>query len=88
MIEIGSLYVDTLKYPHRKALPVVEKGWTNEIDEPYRLGSCLVFRVPFTKPGFVIGRWKHNQEESESLINAIMGRPIEDVTLDEILEWK
>jgi hypothetical protein len=88
MKEIGTLYVDTLKYPHRKFLPIVEKGWTNEIEEPYRRGSCLVFRFPFTKPGLVIGRWKYNQDETEALINAIIGRPIEDVTLDEMWEWK
>jgi hypothetical protein len=88
MKEFGKLYVDTLKYPHRKFLPIFEKGWTNEIEEPYRRGSCLVFRFPFTKPGLVIGRWKYTQDETEALINAIIGRPIEDVTLDDMWEWK
>lgn len=87
MKEIGALYVDTLKYPHRSFLPILEKGWTNEIEEPFRKGSCLVFRFPFTKPGFVIGLFGKPQEESAALTAAIWGREL-DVTLDELWEWE
>jgi hypothetical protein len=87
MKEIGALYVDTLKYPHRNFLPILEKGWTNEIEEPYRRGSCLVFRFPFTKPGFIIGLFGRPQEESTALTAAIWGREL-DVTLDEIWDWE
>jgi len=86
MINIGSLYGQIIKYPHRNALPIVEKGWTNEIDEPYRKGSCLVFRLPFTKPGLVIGWFGRAQDETEALTAAIWGREL-DVTLEELLEW-
>ena len=87
MIDIGPLYAQILKYPHRKFLPVFEKGWTNEIDEPYRKGSCLVFRFPFTKPGFVLGVWtKSAQDEQEALTAAIWGRHL-DVPVEELLEW-
>ena len=50
-----SLYVGKLNYYHRKALPIVEVGKTQETDLPFRIGKCLVFRLPFTKPGFYIG---------------------------------
>jgi hypothetical protein len=83
---IGPLYGQIIKYPHRDALPVFEKGWTHEIEEPYRRGSCLVFRVPFTKPGFVIGKWAESQTEDEALTAAIWGREL-DVPLEELLEW-
>lgn len=86
MLNIGLLYVTGLKYPHRKPLPVVEKGWTHEIDEPFRRGSCLVFRLPFTKPAFVIGWWHETQAEEDALTAAIWGRKL-DVSVDELLEW-
>jgi hypothetical protein len=54
---LGSLYVGKLEYYHRYFLPIIEKGWTQETERPFRQGSCLVFRVPFTHPGFYIGKW-------------------------------
>jgi hypothetical protein len=86
MLNIGPLYVTGLKYPHRKPLPVVEKGWTHEIDDPFRRGSCLVFRLPFTKPAIVIGWWQEAQAEEDALTAAIWGRKL-DVSVDELLEW-
>lgn len=86
MIDIGPLYAQVVKYPHRKPLPVLEKGWTNEIEEPYRRGSCLVFRLPFAKFGLVFGIWREKQEETVALTAAVWGRHL-DVPLDELLEW-
>ena len=86
MINIGPLYGQVIKYPHRHALPIVEKGWTHEIDEPFRKGSCLVFRLPFTNPGLVIGIFGAPQEESKALTAALWGREL-DVSVEELLEW-
>lgn len=55
MKTFGPLYVGTLQYYHNKFLPIIEKGKTQETELPYRIGHCLVFRFPFTKPGFYIG---------------------------------
>jgi hypothetical protein len=82
----GPLYVKTLKYPHRKPLPVIEKGWTHEIEEPFRRGSCLVFRLPFTHRGFVLGWWLESQDEDSALTSAIWGREL-DITVEELMEW-
>jgi hypothetical protein len=86
MLSIGPIYGQMIKYPHRDLHPILEKGWTHEIDEPYRKGSCLVFRIPFTKPGFVLGKWGKAQDEEEALTAAIWGRRL-DVSVDELLEW-
>lgn len=51
----GSLYVGTLQYWHKKLLPIIEVGTTQETDLPFRRGKCLVFRAPFTTTGFYIG---------------------------------
>jgi hypothetical protein len=55
MRTLGPLYVGTLQYYHRHLLPVVEVGHTQETEIPFRSGRCLVFRMPFTKPGYYIG---------------------------------
>ena len=71
----GPIYTGKLQYWHRKALPVVEKGWTQEAEYPWRKGSCLVFRFPFTKPGFYIGLWKRGSavaHEDESTIDFLL----------------
>jgi hypothetical protein len=55
MKTFGPLYVGKLEYYHRKFLPLIEVGTTQETEIPFRAGKCLVFRAPFTKPGFYIG---------------------------------
>lgn len=55
MRTLGPIYLGKLNYYHRKAFPIVELGRTQETDFPYRSGRCLVFRFPFTKPGFYLG---------------------------------
>jgi len=86
MRSIGPLYGTIVKYPHRPAWPIVETGWSQEIEEPYRKGSCLVFRVPFTKPGFAIGVFTASLSEEDALTNAIKSR-VHDVEVKELEDW-
>jgi hypothetical protein len=55
MKTFGPLYGGKLYYYHRRFLPVVEVGHTQETELPFRRGRCLVVRAPFTKPGFYFG---------------------------------
>lgn len=64
MKTFGLLYVGSLQYWHKKFLPMVEVGTTQETEMPYRKGKCLVFRLPFTHPGFFIGFWVHRPNVS------------------------
>ena len=62
MLSIGPLYGDVLQYYHRNLFPIIEKGWTQETEHPFRQSKiCLVFRFPFTKPGFVLGVWERSK---------------------------
>jgi hypothetical protein len=75
MKSYGPLYVGTLQYYHRKPLPVIEVGWTQETEYPYRKGKCLVFRAPFTKPGLYIGKWVYTPdiaEDDDSAIDSLL----------------
>ncbi len=80
MKTIGPLYADTMKYSSyfkTKLFPIVEPGWTQETEEPFRKGKCLVFRFPFTTPGFIVGLFKHSGlGEQEALMNAMNAREV------------
>lgn len=60
MKNFGPLYVGTLEYYHTKFLPILEVGTTQETEGKYRKGKCLVFRAPFTKPGYYLGVYYKN----------------------------
>lgn len=55
MKTFGPLYGGKLRYWHKKFLPIIEKGSTQETELPFRAGHCLVFRVPFTTVGVYAG---------------------------------
>lgn len=88
MKTLGPLYVGKLNYYHRKFLPIIEVGSTQETDLPYRYGHCLVFRVPFTIPGYYIGilfntvknpLWDLSDEDIDEIISkALKARTDED----------
>ena len=86
LISKGKFYASTLRYPHRKIFPIIETGWTQETEEPYRRSRfCLVFRVPFTKPGFVLGVWGNPTfDETKALESALNTRVMTEEEWDEI----
>lgn len=97
MKTFGPLYGGKLRYWHKKALPIIEVGSTQETEHPYRLGKCLVFRLPFTEPGFYLGafykRPKVHPDDDETidaiLSDAMKGRSAwkpEDGLFDEVFK--
>jgi hypothetical protein len=75
--DLGRFYTSSMNYLHRKAAPLlVERGWTNEIERPYRRGKCLVLRIPFTLKGLVFGLWGRPGNEEDRLGAAIGLREI------------
>lgn len=74
--DIGnSHYVHQMDYPSRK-FPIIDKGNTQEIEWPYRVGNALVFRVPFTTKAFVLGHWVSRKDEEDALTSAIGAREV------------
>lgn len=77
MKTLGPLYADTVNYGKRGFFPVIETGWTSEIEPPFRKGKCLVFRFPFTRPGLALGILRHSGlTEKEALMNAMGAREV------------
>ena len=97
MRTFGPLYAGTLEYYHTKFLPILEIGSTQETEGKYRKGKCLVFRVPFRKPGYYFGvfyknlfrRYLDEDEIDELLFGAMKSRTAwkpEDGLYDEFFE--
>jgi hypothetical protein len=97
MRTFGPLYAGTLEYYHTKFLPILEVGSTQETEGKYRKGKCLVFRVPFKKPGYYFGVFYKNlfnkyldeDEIDELLFGAMRSRTAwkpEDGLYDEFFE--
>lgn len=55
MKTFGPLYAAKIRYWHTRPLPVIEVGWTQETEPPFRKGKCLVFRRPTSEYGFALG---------------------------------
>lgn len=85
MKTFGRLYADKLKYPETFGFfPIVDKGWTHETEEPYRRGTCLVLRFPYTTPGLILGIWgkASNLDEEDALLRALGAREVELEDID------
>lgn len=91
MFTLGPVYAQRVTYPPKLGLfPLSELGWTNEIEEPFRHGRCVVLRVPFTSFGCGFGIWIDKglkdptvYTEEQQLELARNGRPLDFVGVDE-----
>jgi hypothetical protein len=79
--DIGQFYWHGIKYSV-KPKELKEPAETQEIDPPFRFGKGYAFRLPFSRRGLVIGRWRETGfNEHEALTFAVNGRGL---TKDEI----
>jgi hypothetical protein len=67
--DLGNVYTTRVPYLDKES-PLLEAGWSAEIEFPYRQGRCLAVRVPFTRRGFALGWWGPEGDEEETLVKA------------------
>jgi hypothetical protein len=79
---IGPLFLQVTKFPYEWDKKLLVRGWTQEIEEPFRTSEPLIFRLPNYR-ALVIGRWTGAKEEEEALNSALERR---DVTYDDFTE--
>jgi hypothetical protein len=80
---IGSKrFIQFLNFPAQWGWKVVVKGWTQEIEDPYRTAEPYIVRLPFRK-AVVFGRWIGTLTEDEALNKAVQRR---DLTYDDFQE--
>lgn len=80
--EIGPLFVQVTNFPYSWGKKVVVRGWTQEIEPPYRTSVPFIVRLPSYK-ALVFGRWTGTKEEEEAL-NDVLGR--RDLTNEDFSE--
>jgi hypothetical protein len=79
---IGPVFVQVTKFPYEWGSKVVVRGWTQEIEEPFRTSKPFILRLPKFK-ALVCGRWTGVKEEEEALSGALETR---EVTYDDFTE--
>ena len=79
---IGPVFVQVTKFPYEWGSKVIVRGWTQEIEEPFRTSKPFILRLPKFK-ALVCGRWTGVKEEEEALSGALETR---EVTYDDFTE--
>ena len=79
---IGTVFVQVTKFPYEWGSKVVVRGWTQEIEEPFRTSKPFILRLPKFK-ALVCGRWTGTKTEEEALSGALETR---EVTYDDFTE--
>lgn len=79
---IGPVFVQVTNFPYAWGNRVVVRGWTQEIEEPFRTSAPFIVRLPKYR-ALVLGKWTGMQSEEEAL-NAALSR--RDVTEDDFTE--
>ena len=70
---IGSRFVQLTNFPYDWGNKVIVRGWTQEIEEPFRTSKPLIVRLPRYK-ALVFGRWSGMKSETEALSGALEAR--------------
>lgn len=81
--KIGSKhFVQLTNFPFKWGFKVIVRGWTQEIEPPYRTSTPFIVRLPRYK-ALVFGAWSGMKEEEEAL-SAALGR--REVTYNDFTE--
>jgi len=70
---IGSRFVQLTNFPYEWGHKVVVRGWTQEIESPFRTSKPFIVRLPKYK-ALVFGRWSGMKSEEEALSGALEAR--------------
>ena len=82
--EVGKHFYWQRLYWHSDNPPLFHKTTTQEIERPYRHGTSLVVRVPFTKIALVMGKWRSIKGEVDALLTAMQGRVTKGNSIQEL----
>jgi len=84
---IGSnRFIQFLNFPADWGWRVCVKGWTQEIEDPFRFSEPYILRLPFRK-AIVFGRWLGTCSEEDALDKAVQRRDLTDDDFQEDKGW-
>lgn len=71
-------FIQVINFPVKWEGKVMVRGWTQEIEEPFRFSTPAIFRLPNNK-AFVYGKWTGQQSDEEKALKiATQGRILKD----------
>ncbi len=74
--KIGSKhFVQLTNFPFKWGFKFIVRGWTQEIEPPYRTSTPLIVRLPKYK-ALVFGAWSGMKDEEEALSTALGRREV------------
>lgn len=79
---IGPLFTQVTNFPYDWGSKVITRGWTQEIEPPYRTSKPFIVRLPRYK-AIVFGKWTGTKTEEEALNDALARR---DLTYEDFTE--
>jgi hypothetical protein len=80
-------FVQFIDFPVKWGWKIAVRGWTQEIEYPFRTSTPLIVRLPFYK-ALVFGRWTGKQPNEETALNnAIQGRILNDEDFQKEKGW-
>lgn len=76
-------FIQVINFPVQWGWRVAVRGETQEIEEPYRLATPVIVRLPFHK-ALVFGKWTGKMPDEESALQkAMQGRVLKDEDFEE-----
>ena len=78
-------FVQFTNFPYKWGKKLAVRGWTQEIEHPFRTSEPLIVRLPFYK-ALVFGKWTGFKQGEEEALNSALSR--RDLTYDDFTEEK
>lgn len=75
-------FVQYTNFPYEWGKKIITKGWTQEVEPPYRTSQPVILRLPFYK-ALVFGKWTGAKTEEQALNDALARR---DLTYEDFTE--
>lgn len=86
--DLGRLYCHGMRYPAGR-WPRLDIGTSHEVEEPWRIGRCVVVRIPLTRAAAVIGWWGRGRTIDEVRLAELDNNDVsEPVTPETVRAWQ
>ena len=79
-------FIQYIDFPVKWEWRLFVRGWTQEIEEPFRSAEPVILRLPRHK-ALVFGRWTKQLSEEEALERAVQRRDLTDDDFSEEKGW-
>jgi len=87
IIPLGKNYfAQYMRFPVQWGNKLFVKGWTQEIEEPFRTAEPVILRLPRYR-ALVLGKWDGQLSEEEALNRAVERRDLTDEDFVEERGW-